>query len=41
MNPDLGNYASVPDFIYGVTREIWEDRGVTAQSPRTLRQFGT
>ena len=23
-----GNYASVPDFIYGITREIWEDRGI-------------
>ncbi len=25
---DLGTYASVPDFIYGITREIWEDRGI-------------
>ena len=25
---DLGPYASVPDFIYGITREIWEDRGI-------------
>ncbi len=25
---DLGDYASVPDFIYGITREIWEDRGI-------------
>ena len=25
---DLGAYASVPDFIYGITREIWEDRGI-------------
>ena len=25
---DLGSYASVPDFIYGITREIWEDRGI-------------
>lgn len=24
----LGAYADVPDFIYGITREIWEDRGV-------------
>ena len=24
----LGAYASVPDFIYGITREIWEDRGL-------------
>jgi hypothetical protein len=28
MKPDLGIYASVPDFIYGITREIWEDRGI-------------
>ena len=28
MKPDLGSYASVPDFIYGITREIWEDRGI-------------
>ncbi len=28
VKPDLGNYASVPDFIYGITREIWEDRGI-------------
>ena len=28
MKPDLGNYASIPDFIYGITREIWEDRGI-------------
>ena len=26
--PDLGSYRDVPDFIYGITREIWEDRGV-------------
>ena len=25
---DLGEYASVPDFIYGITREIWEERGI-------------
>ena len=25
---DLGGYASVPDFIYGITREIWEERGI-------------
>lgn len=24
----LGAYANVPDFIYGITREIWEDRGI-------------
>ena len=28
MKPDLGSYPSVPDFIYGITREIWEDRGI-------------
>ena len=26
--PDTGSYSSVPDFIYGITREIWEDRGI-------------
>ena len=25
---DLGGYGSVPDFIYGITREIWEERGI-------------
>lgn len=25
---DLAGYASVPEFIYGITREIWEDRGI-------------
>ena len=28
MKLDLGTYASVPDFIYGITREIWEERGI-------------
>lgn len=28
MKPDLGSYTSIPDFIYGITREIWEDRGI-------------
>lgn len=28
MKPALGTYSSVPDFIYGITREIWEDRGI-------------
>ena len=28
MAIDLGSYKSVPEFIYGMTREIWEDRGV-------------
>ena len=25
---NLSPYQSVPDFIYGITREIWEDRGI-------------
>ena len=28
MQLNLRNYASVPDFIYGITQEIWEDRGI-------------
>ncbi len=28
MGIDLGRYRNVPDFIYGITREIWEDRGI-------------
>ncbi len=28
MTHDLSPYQSVPDFIYGITREIWEDRGI-------------
>ena len=28
MKPVLNGYADVPSFIYGITREIWEDRGV-------------
>ena len=28
MDPIIGTYKDVPDFIYGITREIWEDRGV-------------
>lgn len=28
MQPNVGGYADVPAFIYGITREIWEDRGV-------------
>ena len=28
MDPVIGGYRDVPDFIYGITREIWEDRGV-------------
>jgi predicted ester cyclase len=28
MQPITGDYKDVPDFIYGITREIWEDRGI-------------
>ena len=28
MKCDLGSYKDVPEFIYGITREIWEDRGI-------------
>ena len=28
MQPIIGDYKDVPDFIYGITREIWEDRGI-------------
>jgi len=28
ISPKLGGYSNVPDFIYGITREIWEDRGI-------------
>ena len=28
MAPNIGRYKDVPDFIYGITREIWEDRGI-------------
>lgn len=28
MTYDIAHYANVPDFIYGITREIWEDRGI-------------
>ena len=28
MTPAVGDYANVPEFIYGITREIWEDRGI-------------
>lgn len=28
MQPKTGHYADVPEFIYGITREIWEDRGI-------------
>lgn len=28
MSIHVAPYANVPDFIYGITREIWEDRGI-------------
>ena len=28
MGPQIGLYSDVPAFIYGITREIWEDRGI-------------
>lgn len=28
MTYNIAHYADVPDFIYGITREIWEDRGI-------------
>ena len=31
MQPATGVYASVPEFIYGITREIWEERGIGAK----------
>jgi predicted ester cyclase len=34
MTPDTGSYANVPDFVYGVTREIWEDRGIGGKLDR-------
>lgn len=34
MQPITGSYASVPDFIYGITREIWEDRGIGGKLDR-------
>ena len=34
MNLDLGAYDSVPGFIYGITREIWEDRGIGGKLER-------
>ena len=34
MEPIIGGYADVPDFIYGITREIWEDRGVGGKLDR-------
>jgi len=34
MQPDTGHYANVPDFIYGITREIWEERGIGGKLDR-------
>ncbi|MEC5212274.1 hypothetical protein RCH06_000808 [Polaromonas sp. CG_9.5] len=31
MKLNLGSYKDVPDFIYGITRAIWEDRGIGAK----------
>jgi len=28
MGPQTGHYTDIPAFIYGITREIWEDRGI-------------
>ena len=34
MRPNVGAYKDVPDFIYGITREIWEDRGIGGKLDR-------
>lgn len=34
MQPDLASYPTVPAFIYGITREIWEDRGMGSKLDR-------
>ena len=34
MDPVIGDYADVPAFIYGITREIWEDRGIGGKLER-------
>jgi predicted ester cyclase len=34
MKPDVGAYSDVPDFIYGITRKIWEDRGIGGKLDR-------
>jgi hypothetical protein len=38
MLHDLSPYANVPDFIYGITREIWEDRGIGQKLDRYYAQ---
>ena len=30
----LGHYDNVADYIYGITREIWEDRGIGGKLQR-------
>lgn len=34
MTPRVGQYRDIPDFIYGITREIWEDRGIGGKLDR-------
>ncbi len=34
MTYQIGDYQDVPDFIYGITREIWEDRGIGGRIKR-------
>lgn len=34
MSPQVSPYFSVPEFIYGITREIWEDRGLQSKLKR-------
>ena len=34
MQFDTGAYANVPEFIYGITREIWEERGIGGKLER-------
>ena len=34
MTYPIAPYADVPEFIYGITREIWEDRGIGAKLDR-------
>jgi predicted ester cyclase len=46
MTLSLGKYKDVPDFIYGITREIWEDRGIggkleTLYAPNVLVRAAT
>ena len=40
MTLQLGTYTSVPEYIYGITREIWEDRGVGGKLQQTLVAIG-